>query len=97
MPETTWIQNAAAGTQISSEREIEELPDDPIQLIQQLQMLATSSGSAPGGAAVTVDGFVTGGSLRLLYRNLGTSAKDRAAIQIGDQTSEAGQRGNQLA
>ena len=53
----------AAGTQILSEREIEALPDDPTQLSQQLQMLATSSGSAPGGATVTVDGFVTGGKL----------------------------------
>ena len=53
----------AAGTQTLSGREIEALPDDPSQLSQQLQMLATSSGSAPGGAIVTVDGFVTGGKL----------------------------------
>lgn len=53
----------AAGTQVLSTPEIEALPDDPTQLKDQLQMLATSSGSAPGGATVTVDGFLSGGAL----------------------------------
>jgi hypothetical protein len=53
----------AAGTQTLNERELEALPDDPDQFNEQLQTLATSSGSAPGGATVTVDGFLTGGKL----------------------------------
>jgi len=50
----------AAGTQVLTEKELEELPDDPDQLAQQLQNLAASAGSAPGGAVVTVDGFRSG-------------------------------------
>ena len=53
----------AAGTQILSEREIQALPDDPDRLREQLQTLAASSGSVPGDATVTVDGFLAGGSL----------------------------------
>ena len=53
----------AAGTQILSAKELENLPDDPDQLSQQLQNLAASSGGIPGGASVTVDGFLTGGKL----------------------------------
>jgi hypothetical protein len=50
----------AAGTQILTARELEALPDDPTQLNDHLQLLATSSGSAPGEAIVTVDGFRSG-------------------------------------
>lgn len=53
----------AVGTQVLSAQELESLPDDPDQLNQQLQNLAASSGGIPGGAAVTVDGFLTGGKL----------------------------------
>ena len=53
----------AAGTQVLTQREIEALPDDPDRLREQLQTLAASSGSVPGDATVTVDGFLTGGSL----------------------------------
>jgi hypothetical protein len=62
-PGTGLDPEHAAGTQTLSQREIEELPDDPTQLNQQLQMLASSSGSTIGGARVTVDGFTTGGGL----------------------------------
>ena len=47
----------AAGTQVLTETQLKLLPDDPDQLLNLLQLLATSSGSAPGGASVTVDGF----------------------------------------
>lgn len=53
----------AAGTQILYEKDLDALPDDPDQLNQQLQNLAASAGGAPGGATVTVDGFLTGGRL----------------------------------
>lgn len=52
--------NRAAGTQVLTARELEALPDDPDQLNEQLQNLATSAGAAPGQAIVTVDGFLTG-------------------------------------
>lgn len=71
--ETVTVDNAtagaaldtgfAAGTQVLTKRDIEGLPDDPTQLNEQLQQLATSSGSVPGQAEVTVDGFLTGGRL----------------------------------
>lgn len=50
----------AAGTQVLTARELEALPDDPDQLNEQLQNLATSAGAAPGQAIVTVDGFLSG-------------------------------------
>jgi hypothetical protein len=53
----------AAGTQRLTEPELQALPDDPDQLKEQLQQLAASSGSAPGQAIVTVDGFLAGGRL----------------------------------
>ncbi len=53
----------AAGTQVLGEKEINDLPDDPDQLNQQLQNLAASGGGIPGQAIVTVDGFLTGGGL----------------------------------
>jgi hypothetical protein len=53
----------AAGAQRLTDRELEALPDDPDQLAEQLQRLATSSGGAPGQAVVTVDGFLAGGRL----------------------------------
>lgn len=53
----------AAGAQILTEQMLKSLPDDPDQLSDLLQLLATSSGSAPGQAAVTVDGFSNEGRL----------------------------------
>ena len=53
----------ASGTKVLSARELEALPDDPDQLREQLQQLSTSAGSAPGEAAVTVDGFLSDGRL----------------------------------
>ncbi|MEW6212267.1 MAG: carboxypeptidase-like regulatory domain-containing protein [Acidobacteriota bacterium] len=53
----------AAGAQVIDERMLKALPDDPDRLMELLQLLATSSGSAPGQATVTVDGFANEGRL----------------------------------
>lgn len=49
----------ASGTQVLKGKDLQALPDDPDQLSEQLKNLATASGSAPGQAVVTVDGFAT--------------------------------------
>lgn len=51
----------SAGTLILNEKDLDALPDDPDEFKQELQNLAAASGSAPGGAVVTVDGFLNGG------------------------------------
>ncbi|HEV7373385.1 MAG TPA: TonB-dependent receptor [Pyrinomonadaceae bacterium] len=53
----------AAGAKVLTEKELRTFADDPDELLQQLQELATSSGSAPGQATVTVDGFLTDGRI----------------------------------
>ena len=53
----------AGGAQVLKQKDLDALPDDPDQLMEQLQDLATSSGSAPGQAVVTVDGFINDGRL----------------------------------
>ncbi|MCI0485057.1 MAG: TonB-dependent receptor [Blastocatellia bacterium] len=53
----------ASGAQVLKERELKAMPDDPDQFEEHLQLLATSSGSPPGGATVTVDGFLNEGRL----------------------------------
>jgi len=53
----------AGGAQVLKQKDIEALPDDPDDLNTQLQEMATSSGSAPGQAVVTVDGFINDGRL----------------------------------
>lgn len=53
----------AAGTLILTTKDLEGLPDDPERLHEQLQQLAASSGGIPGGASVTVDGFLNSGQL----------------------------------
>ncbi len=52
-----------AGAKVLREQDLRSLPDDPDELLEQLQNLATSSGSAPGQATVTVDGFLTDGRI----------------------------------
>lgn len=54
---------SAAGATVLKEKDLRALPDDPDQLSARLQMLASSSGSAPGSALVTVDGFLNEGRL----------------------------------
>lgn len=53
----------ATGTKVITGAELEDLPDDPDELNDRLQQLATSAGGAPGDAIVTVDGFDSGGML----------------------------------
>jgi hypothetical protein len=53
----------AAGAQLISEAQLKLMPDDPDRLAELLQLLATSSGSAPAGASVKVDGFTHEGRL----------------------------------
>jgi hypothetical protein len=53
----------AGGAQVLKQKDLEALPDDPDDLNTQLQEMATSSGSAPGSAVVTVDGFINDGRL----------------------------------
>src|SRR5262245_13060185 len=53
----------AAGAQVLKEEQLRLAPDDPDQFLDYLQLLSTSSGSAPGQAAVTVDGFTHEGRL----------------------------------
>jgi Carboxypeptidase regulatory-like domain/TonB dependent receptor-like, beta-barrel len=53
----------AAGAQVLKEEQLRLAPNDPDQLLDFLQLLSTSSGSAPGQATVTVDGFTHEGRL----------------------------------
>lgn len=46
-----------AGTIVSGSKEVQQLPDDPDDLLQELQMLASSSGGDPTTTSVVVDGF----------------------------------------
>ncbi|ADV81684.1 TonB-dependent receptor [Terriglobus saanensis] len=52
-----------AGTRTLSAQEIQQLPDDPDDLLQQLQMLAATGGGAASSAAVVVDGFQNGSAM----------------------------------
>ncbi|WP_213804147.1 TonB-dependent receptor [Granulicella sp. dw_53] len=52
-----------AGTRTLSEEEIRQLPDDPDDLLLQLQLLASSGGGASSSATVVVDGFQNGSAL----------------------------------
>lgn len=54
---TTLDPKGAVGSQVLNQKDLQALSDDPDQLREQLEVLATSSGSAPGQATVTVDGF----------------------------------------
>src|SRR5262245_17465389 len=53
----------AAGAQVLKEEQLRLAPDDPDQFLDFLQLVSTSSGSAPGQATVTVDGFTHEGRL----------------------------------
>ena len=49
--------SSGAGTVVLGSREIQQLPDDPDDLLQELQILAASSGGDPAATLVVVDGF----------------------------------------
>ena len=46
-----------AGTHTLSAQDLQGMADDPDDFKRQLQVLAASSGGAPGQAIITVDGF----------------------------------------
>lgn len=52
-----------AGTTTLNEDDIRQLPDDPDDLLQQLQLLASTGGGAATSANVVVDGFQNGSAL----------------------------------
>ena len=51
--------NQGAGTTVLGRKEVEQLPDDPDDLLRDLQMLASSSGGDPAATTIVVDGFQT--------------------------------------
>src|SRR5580658_302174 len=52
-----------AGTHTLTAKDLEGMADDPDDFKRQLQVLAASSGGAPGQAIITVDGFQNSSSL----------------------------------
>jgi hypothetical protein len=63
-PNTVTLDPEHSGsTMILKEKHIAALPDDPDELFNRLQLMATTSGGMPGGATVTVDGFLVHGRL----------------------------------
>jgi hypothetical protein len=52
-----------AGTHTLAARDLQGMADDPDDFKRQLQVLAASSGGAPGQAIITVDGFQNGSAL----------------------------------
>lgn len=55
--------SSGAGTTTLSENDIRQLPDDPDDLLQQLQLLASTGGGAATSANVVVDGFQNGSAM----------------------------------
>ncbi|MDE1175686.1 MAG: TonB-dependent receptor [Edaphobacter sp.] len=56
------ISQGAGTTSLTSE-DIRQLPDDPDDLLQQLQLLASTGGGAASSANVVVDGFQNGSAM----------------------------------
>jgi len=52
-----------AGTRTLTATEIQQLPDDPDDLVQQLQLIASSGGGAANAATIFVDGFQNASAL----------------------------------
>jgi Carboxypeptidase regulatory-like domain len=55
--------SSGAGTTVLGTKEIQELPDDPDDLLRELQVLAASSGGDPTSAMIVVDGFQNASAL----------------------------------
>lgn len=51
------------GAKTLSTEEVRQLPDDPDDLLQQLQLMASTGGGGSGAAAIVVDGFQNGSAL----------------------------------
>jgi hypothetical protein len=63
-PETTGIDSSRGpGTTVLGTQDISRLPDDPDDLLRELQVLAASSGGDPSSAVITVDGFQNASAL----------------------------------
>jgi hypothetical protein len=57
-PDASGVDSSnGAGTIVLGAKEVQQLPDDPDDLLRQLQILAASSGSNPAATIVVVDGF----------------------------------------
>jgi len=54
---------SAAGSIVLSGRQVQELSDDPDDLLRELQELAGGSGGPAGGATISVDGFQNSSAL----------------------------------
>jgi hypothetical protein len=52
-----------AGTTTLGTKEVEQLPDDPTDLLRELQTLAASAGGDPAATQVVVDGFQNGSAM----------------------------------
>jgi hypothetical protein len=48
-----------AGTTVLNTQQLQQLPDDPDDLLRELQILASSSGGTPNALTIVVDGFQT--------------------------------------
>ena len=59
---TVDTESGAATTTLSMD-EVQQLPDDPDDLLQQLQLLAQAGGGGASGATVVVDGFQNGSTM----------------------------------
>ena len=55
-------ETGASTTQLST-NEVLQLPDDPDDMLQQLQLLAAAGGGGASGATVVVDGFQNGSTM----------------------------------
>ncbi|NYF80873.1 TonB-dependent receptor [Granulicella arctica] len=60
---TAMDADNGAGTRTLSTQEIQQLPDDPDDLLLQLQLLASSGGGSSSSATVVVDGFQNGSAM----------------------------------
>jgi hypothetical protein len=62
--ETSDLETSGgAGSTDLESAEVERLPDDPDDLLRQLQLLAAASGGDPSAAVITVDGFQNSSAL----------------------------------
>ena len=55
--------DSGMGTPDLSTADVQRLPDDPDDLLRQLQILASAAGGDPSAAVITVDGFQNGSAL----------------------------------
>jgi hypothetical protein len=62
--ETTPLETSSgAGTKTLTAEDLRQLPDDPDDLLQQLQLLASTGGGDASSANVVVDGFQNGSAM----------------------------------